>query len=103
MHGVFCALLTSPQTSPVFTVLFLEPFLEPQMYMNSAYLIFLLASLENRANCYQIYKLQTIFDGQKKHENPYQTKYDLANQSINAGKSIQVDSLKSLKSLFFTV
>ena len=36
---------TAPQISPVFTVLLLEPFLEPQMYMNSVFLIFLLVSL----------------------------------------------------------
>ena len=37
MHIAFCAWLTSPQTSPVFIVLLLEPFLEPQMYMNSGF------------------------------------------------------------------
>ena len=31
--------------SPVFTALLLEPFLEPQMYMNLVFLIFLLVSL----------------------------------------------------------
>ena len=36
--------LTLPQTSPVFTVLLLEPFLEPQMYTNSVFLIVLLVS-----------------------------------------------------------
>ena len=37
--------LTSPQTSPVFTVLLLEQFLEPQMYTNQIFHIFLLVSL----------------------------------------------------------
>ena len=45
MHSAFYAWLTSPQTSLVFIVLLLEPFLEPQMYMNSVFLIFLLVSL----------------------------------------------------------
>ena len=45
MHSAFCAQLTSPQTSSVFTVLLLEQFLEPQMYMNSVFPIFLLVSL----------------------------------------------------------
>ena len=45
MHSAFFAQLTSPQTSSVFTVLLLEQFLEPQMYMNSVFLIFLLVSL----------------------------------------------------------
>ena len=40
-----CVQLTSPQTSPVFTALLLEPFLKPQMYMNAVFLIFLLVSL----------------------------------------------------------
>ena len=40
-----CPLLTSPQTSPVFTALLMETFLEPQMCMNSVFLIFLLVSL----------------------------------------------------------
>ena len=38
--------LTTPQTTPVFYVLLLEPFLEPQMSMNLIFLIFLLVSLE---------------------------------------------------------
>ena len=45
MHSAFCTRLASPQTSPVFTALLLEPFLEPQIYMNSVFLIFLLVSL----------------------------------------------------------
>ena len=45
MHSAFCTRLTSHQTSPVFTALLLEPFLKPQMYMNSVFLIFLLVSL----------------------------------------------------------
>ena len=49
MHSAFCDRLTSPQTSPVLSVLLLEPFLEPQMYMNSGFLIFLLVSLSNIA------------------------------------------------------
>ena len=46
MRSAFCAWLTSPQTSPVFTALLLEQFLEPQMYMNFVFLIFLLVFLE---------------------------------------------------------
>ena len=45
MLSTFCARLTSPHTSPVFTALLLKPFLELQMYMNSVFLIFLLVSL----------------------------------------------------------
>ena len=45
MHSAFCGWLLSPQTSPVFTVLLLEPFLEPQMYMNLVFKIFVLVSL----------------------------------------------------------
>ena len=45
MHSTFCPWLTSPQTLPVFTALLLEPFLDPQMCMNSFFLIFLLVSL----------------------------------------------------------
>ena len=45
MHSAFCSWLASPQTSPVFTALLLEPFMEPQMYMNLVFLIFLLVSL----------------------------------------------------------
>ena len=41
---------TAPETSPVFTVLLLEPFLEAQMYMNSVFLIFILVSLMQTAN-----------------------------------------------------
>ena len=44
IHSAFCTQLTSPRTSPVFTVLLLEPFLKPQMSMNSVFLIFLLVS-----------------------------------------------------------
>ena len=51
MHSAICAWITSPQTSPVFTALLLEPFLEPQMYMNSVFLIFLLVSLELAWSC----------------------------------------------------
>ena len=42
MHSAFSVRLTSPQTSPVFTVL--ELFLDPQMSMNSILLIFCLVS-----------------------------------------------------------
>ena len=45
MHSVFCGRLTSPLTSPVFTVLLLEPFLEPRMHINPVFLVFLLVSL----------------------------------------------------------
>ena len=48
MHSAFWARLTLPQTSSVFSVLLLEPFLEPHMYMNSIFLIFLLVSLRTR-------------------------------------------------------
>ena len=40
MQSAFCMWLVSPQTSSL-----LEPFLEPQMYINSIFLIFLLVSL----------------------------------------------------------
>ena len=36
MDSALCEWLTSPQTSPVFSVLLLEPFLEPQLYMNQS-------------------------------------------------------------------
>ena len=42
-----CLLRLAPisSTSPVFTVLLLEPFLEPRLYMNLVFLIFILVSL----------------------------------------------------------
>ena len=46
MHISFFAQLTSPQTSPVSTATLPEVFLEPQMYMNQVYLIFLIVSLQ---------------------------------------------------------
>ena len=54
MHIAQC-LLCAPQTSPVFTVLLLEPFLEQQMYMNwnSVFLIFLDISIFNRYEQHQ--------------------------------------------------
>ena len=52
MHSAFWTRLTSPQTSPaVFSLLLLEPFLEPHMYMNSVFLIFLLVSLLTTSIC----------------------------------------------------
>ena len=51
LHITFCARHTSPQTSPVFTALLLEPFLDPQMYMSSVFLIFILLSLVRMLEC----------------------------------------------------
>ena len=45
MHLAFFAYLTSPQTSPVFIELLLESVLEPQIYINLVFPIFLLVSL----------------------------------------------------------
>ena len=45
VHIAFCVRLTSPQTS-LFTVLLVKPFLEPLMYMNSVFLIFLMTPFQ---------------------------------------------------------
>ena len=45
MHSTFCTWPVLPQTSPVFTILLLEPFLEPQLCINSVFIIFLLVPL----------------------------------------------------------
>ena len=63
MHNVFCAWLISSQTSLVFTELLLEPFLEPDMYMNLVFLIFLLVSLT--------------------HNNPFRRNVAYASATIN--------------------
>ena len=65
MHIAFSARLTSPQISPGFTVLLLEPFLEPRMYMNSVFHIFLLVSLCLLALAYTPYV--TFCDLQNHH------------------------------------
>ena len=64
MHSAFWTRFISPQTSPVFSLLLLEPFLDPQMYMNSIFLIILFVSLL-QANVIWHYKWpQLIYNGE---------------------------------------
>ena len=70
MQSTFCS---HPKTSPVFTVLLLEPFLEPLIHMNSVFLIFLLVSLHkgstellrsqyfSNITCAQLLKLEHVY------------------------------------------